>query len=108
MNQLATLDDDTLDKFRDRVRELAAGGLRVKGVDFRVGEDSEGNDALFVDVVLPDPAGETWPVDDVLELHRRIDDAAVELGVPVPWIVMPRQETREDYDPADTGDEARR
>jgi hypothetical protein len=108
MNRLAMLNDETLDKFRKRVSGLAAGGLRVQDVDFRVDEDSEGNDALFVDVVLPDPAGETWPIDDVLELHRLIDDAAIDVRVPIRWIVMPRQETREDYDPADTGDEARR
>jgi D-mannonate dehydratase len=82
--------------------------LSVRAVDFRVDEDSEGNDALIVDVVLPDPVGETWPLDDVLKLHRMIDDAAIDVGVPIRWIVIPRQETQEDYDPADTGDEARR
>jgi hypothetical protein len=56
--------------------------LSVRAVDFRVDEDSEGNDALIVDVVLPDPVGETWPLDDVLKLHRMIDDAAIDVGSP--------------------------
>ena len=85
------------------VRGLDVGSLDVRRAALRLDEGAFGDDTLFIDVTLADPpaGSETWPVDDVLELHRLIADKAIALELPVPWHVTLRQETPEEPEPED-------
>lgn len=85
------------------VWSLRVGSLHVRGADLRFDEDAAGDQALFIDLTLSDPPtdNETWPLDEVLELHRVIDVEAVRLGLAVPWHVTLRQESSEGLVPED-------
>jgi hypothetical protein len=49
----------------------------------RYEHDSEGEPALFVDLILSDPVDGTWPSDDMAELRRTVIGEATEAGVGV-------------------------
>lgn len=97
----------TLGEFMKWIRSQEVGSLKVLDVKTRLDEDASGQSALFFDLVLADPASgqETWPVDEVLELQRRIDDHAAEVGLEPPWHVtlLPESpgESPSDEDAAD-------
>lgn len=93
--------DEEIEALRSRVSSLRAGDYEVRDVVAEWGTDSEGIDALFLTVVLEDPAEETWPLDDILALHRDIGDIAIKLQVPVRWYVRTEAETPEVFDPED-------
>ena len=62
---------------------MAIGGPRQR----RLGRS--GRSAVFLDVTLPppDPEDGTWPLEEVLALHERIDARARDLDLELPWYV---------------------
>ncbi len=92
--------DESAKRLGDWVRGQEIGRLRVLAVEPRIDEDAEGNPAIFLDLTLSDPpvGEETWPLDDILELQRRIDDQANELGLTLPWHVTLQKESPEELE----------
>jgi hypothetical protein len=66
-------------------------------VELRRDANSAGEAAWFFDVVLPDPdpAEETWPVDDMIDLELAVGDEALRRGLAWPWYVFLTPETDE-------------
>ena len=84
------------------------GAAHPVDVRLRRGQDSSGEGAWFVEVVLPDPdpAEGTWPVEDLIDLDRATRDKALELGVSWPWYVVFQPVTDEPQEDEDTLDAA--
>ncbi len=72
----------------------------VRVVSARVAwdEDAEGEPILRFNVALANPSQETWPVDDVVEFHRRVEDHADEMRLEVPLYVGLEAETSDELD----------
>ena len=92
--------DEAAKRLADRVRDRKVGSIRVVEVQPRIDEDAEGNRAVFLDLTLSDPpeGEETWPVDDILELYREIDEEATELELTLPWYVTLQKQTPEEQE----------
>jgi hypothetical protein len=86
-----------------------AGRTRIVGVRVRYGEDSDGDPALFVKLMLSDPpAGmDTWPVEDVWELRRAVRDVitGLEPQPNVAWFISFVPESAEELEPDDLAGE---
>lgn len=41
-------------------------------------------------LLFPSPTGDTWDAGQFAELQRAIRDKALEVGLPFPWYVIPR------------------
>lgn len=88
--------------------EQRFGGLRLLDVRLDLAFDLSGDEVLYLDVVLPTPPpGDTWPLDEIIEMRMAVRDKALELGVAWPWHVRVRPETEEpeppDMDPDPPG-----
>jgi hypothetical protein len=94
----------TVEKLPDALRDRTAGATRVIEARAHVGEDSEGRTALFVTLVLSNPAGDTWPVDDLWELRRGVQSviAEVDPDLDLPWFVTFEPENAEQQETDDT------
>jgi hypothetical protein len=93
-----------VDKLPDALRDQRAGTTRVVSARARLGADSEGRTAIFVTLVLADPEGETWPVDDLWELRRSVQAVInrVDPELDVPWFMEYEPESTEQLEPEDT------
>ena len=94
-----------LDQLPVALRHQHARGTAVADVRVEAREDSSGEPAVFLVLVLSDPPGgaETWPVDDLWEL-RRIARQAVSRVAPdldQPWYVAFEPEHPDEPGPDD-------
>jgi hypothetical protein len=94
----------TIEKLPDALRDRTAGKTRVIAARTNVGEDSEGRPALFITLVLSDPPGETWPVDDLWALRRDVQSiiAEVDPSLELPWFMTFEPENAEQQETDDT------
>jgi hypothetical protein len=94
----------TVERLPDALRDRTAGSTRVIAARVRDGEDSEGRPALFVTLVLSDPQGDTWPVDDLWELRRDVQSviSKVNPDLETPWFIAFEPEHAEQQEPDDT------
>lgn len=96
--------DDLVSLLRDK----AAGNTHIVGVTVRQGEDSNGDPALFVELMLSNPPRETgtWPVDDIWELRGIVREAVERLeGSDAPWFIEFEPEQAEEFSDEDTGEQ---
>jgi hypothetical protein len=109
-----TLKDVAVDVLEEKGRELGrrlvgqvVGSLRVLDVDVTVDTDVSEAPAIFLDLTLPDPptGSPTWPIDDVLALHDKVDVIAGEMHLDGPWYVRLRPEHEEEVDAEDVATE---
>lgn len=79
---MATLarSSDELERLADELRGLHAGDLSVDRARVESIIDSVGEAALRATLVVPEPAGDTWPVDMYFALRRSVNQIAVRLG----------------------------
>ena len=63
------------------------GSIRVRAVDVVRDADWEGSAILRFNVGLQAPRGATWPVEETLTFHDRVNQMAQELDLPLPWHV---------------------
>jgi hypothetical protein len=90
------------------LRNRAAGSTRIVGVTVRQGEDSNGETALFVELMLSNPPRDagTWPVDDLWQLRAIVRDAVERLEVSdAPWFIEFEPEEAEEFGDEDTGEQ---
>lgn len=85
------------EELREWLSSRRFGSLSPVAVGLRRDEDSEGEEAWFFDVVLPDPdpAEGTWPVDDMADLVQDLRDEALRRGLEWPWYVSFTPQTDE-------------
>ena len=90
-------------RFAEEIREWLAsrtfGSLSPVAVELRRDANSDEEEAWFFDVVLPnpDPAEETWPIDDIIALDLGVRDEALRRGLTWPWYVSFTPETEEEF-----------
>ena len=87
------------EEIREWLSSQTFGSLSPVAVELRRDANSDEEDAWFFDVVLPDPdpAEETWPVDDVIDLELGVRDEALRRGLAWPWYVFFKPETEEEF-----------
>jgi hypothetical protein len=87
------------------LKDQAAGNTRVTAVRAEERADSSGERALFIVLVLSDPPGDTWPVDDLWALRAKVREAvAADDSIREPWLVVFEPENPGELD-ADDVDE---
>lgn len=94
------------DSDADRVRGITEylttlhriGRTEILRVNVQVNPDSEGEQAVFLDLELSDPREDTWPHDEILELRHRILDwfGNAELLLPVYVNLQPHTDPPQD------------
>lgn len=94
--------ENPVEAVRSWLLEQWDGELRPNDVTALQSEDSEGRDAWYFVVILPEPKDETWDAAAIADLQRGIRDKALEVGLQYPWYVVPR--TRNDEIPEDDED----
>jgi hypothetical protein len=84
-------------EIREWLSSQTFGSLTPVAVELRRDANSHEEEAWFFDVVLPDPdpAEETWPVDDMIDLELAVGDEALRRGLSWPWYVFLKPETDE-------------
>lgn len=99
-----------MEQIPDALKQLKgqeAGKTRVKAVRAEEREDSSGQCALFIVLVLSDPAKDqdTWPVDDLWGLRSKVRQAVVDAGtIAEPWFVVFEPENQGELDSDDLGE----
>jgi hypothetical protein len=73
-------------------RDLAnreVGQTRIQRVEVDLRQDSDGEPAIRITLILSDPPGksETWPVRDLWSMREVVYDAIVQLDPPFPWFI---------------------
>lgn len=68
------------------------GTIEVRKVIAILGEDADGQTAVYVELVLSDPAEATWPIDDAQLLRRAIREQLVSEPPGLPFYVTLRPE----------------
>ncbi len=62
---------ETEQLLRESLDGARFGAIEVRGLSANLGEDADGQTAVYVDLVLSDPEGETWALEDSLALKRK-------------------------------------
>lgn len=75
------------------------GSIRVSEAGVSWDEDAEGLPILRFLVQLSDPSDETWPLEEILEFHSRINARAEELEFDEPRYVEVANEGAEELEP---------
>jgi hypothetical protein len=80
-----------MEQLPNELRDRAAGKTRVMDVRIEPSEDSTGESAIVVRIILSDPPSnaETWPVEDLWELRAVVRDVVAELdpAPQLPWFI---------------------
>jgi len=94
-----------LDGFAHELAGLTAGGLQVDRASIESMTDSTGDAALRATLVVPEPAGDTGPVDTYMALRRAVNEVATRMGFDE-WVYVDLNAPSdlEDQDDADDGD----
>ena len=79
--------DHVLDQLLAWVQGQTFGSATVQQALGATDRDADEEIALFLTLTLSDPAAETWPIDDVLDLRRAVLGKAHELGLTTPIYV---------------------
>lgn len=77
----ATAADPRGEQIARRLEGRLFGTTRVRRASARIAPDWDDEISLYVDVVLTDPDGDTWPLDDVMEIDRTALAIAEEIGL---------------------------
>lgn len=76
---------DQLEDFTAGLVGQVFGATGVARASAYLDEDSVGEVGTFFELVLDDPEGETWPVEDLFDLRRQIREAALDAGLSGPF-----------------------
>jgi len=87
---------DQLDDFASGLIDRDFGTIHVSGATAYLDEDSAGEVGTFFVLVLSDPEGDTWPLDDVFELRRSIRTEALAQNLSGPFYFEFRPTTPEE------------
>ncbi len=96
---------EVLDRLPAELEERWTGGTKVQGAKLTTEEDSSGDLAVFVTVMLSDaPRGQdTWPVEDVWMLRRLVQESVDEIApdLATPWFLRLVAEHPETFEAED-------
>jgi hypothetical protein len=86
------------EEIREWISSRTFGSLSPVAVVLRRAPNSDDEEAWFFDVVLPDPdpAQDTWPIDDIIDLDLAVRDEALRRGLAWPWYVYFKSQTDEE------------
>ncbi len=89
-------------ELEDLARAMAAdlkgqhfGSTRILEASATIDHDSSEEVAVFLDLTLTNPHGETWPEADILALYRRSADEASSVGLTLTVYLRLAPETEE-------------
>jgi hypothetical protein len=95
------ISEDTLSVIAAHLEGLTSGDVAVLTADVGIGVDSQGREALLIDLTLPDPVGDTWPVESVLDIRRQLNEYLAAQRFPLGWVVALRSATPTEFDDDD-------
>jgi hypothetical protein len=80
------------DRFRGALAEqqhVEVGETQVETIRVRLGDDANGDEALFLTVILSDPpkGHDTWPGEHIWELRRITRDIYAKTGLQIPIVI---------------------
>lgn len=104
---MRTVADSELDTIAGQLRGTQFGLITIESASTSLYEDADGELGVLVSLVLSDPIGDSWPVDDVVQLRthvRRAIDGAPHLGGRIYFELRPS--TDEDLEEDDAPDPA--
>lgn len=87
-----------------KLQGLASGATRILSAKVRHDEDSGGEPALFLELTLtnPAPGEETWPIDDIWALRRKIGEVVGSVeGIAEPWFIRFHPKDPGELEPSD-------
>lgn len=77
---------------RQSVEGRQFGTIEVRKVIAVLGEDADGQTAVYIELVLSDPGEATWPIEDAQQLRRAIREQLVSEPPGLPFYVTLRPE----------------
>jgi hypothetical protein len=89
----ATSADPRGEQIARRLEGRLFGTTRVLRASSYIAANWDDEISLFIDVLLNDPDGDTWPVDDIVALDFEVLAIADEVGLGMPFYVTPSAET---------------
>lgn len=84
----------------DKLSGRRFGTTLILRVEPHIDFDSDDQQTIFLTVVLSDPVGDTWPLDDVLGIRREVfsQARANRLGLPVHVRLVPKTDPPQEDD----------
>jgi hypothetical protein len=88
------------EQLRESASRLRSGTVSVLDAALTFEPDTYGGELVVLHLTLSDPplGADTWPIDDLLEIYRIIDDTAIALELSLPWHVRVHSEHPEKPD----------
>lgn len=77
---------------RESVEGRQFGTIEVRKIIALLGEDADGQTAVYLELILSDPTGATWPIEDAQQLRRAIREQLVSEPPGLPFYVTLRPE----------------
>jgi hypothetical protein len=79
-----------IDAIRPAMKDQTVGNTPVRDVRVETREDSFGEPAMFVVLVLADPpvGADSWPIDDLRAMKHWVRDFLSKLEIDIPWFVV--------------------
>lgn len=98
MSNAAAIDSPE-ESVRQWLETQTFGSVRVNEASIDHDETSDGQPLVRFTVTLDDPTegAETWPLEDISSMLRRIDERAVESGLTARWSTSFHQTSAEDF-----------
>ena len=93
---VAMAERDSARTFAGELVGLRFGNTEILDVQDSITTDEAGDDALYLALVLSDPAEDTWPADEILELRKRVITLAIERGLETALYVRLSPKTDDD------------
>lgn len=81
------------EKLASGLSGISCGSVEVRRAQAIFHEGPDDESALFLILTLSDPHGDTWPVNDLLALRRKVRHDARQLRLPVPIYLELEPET---------------
>lgn len=71
---MRTVLSDDLDRFADTLAGRHFGTVEIMDAEAHLDTDSRGDPMVVLSLTLNDPKGDTWPLDEILDLRHSIRD----------------------------------
>lgn len=89
---------DTAAELVEFAQSYSSPALAIKQALISLDENQEGDPVTRVALLLTEPDGETWEVDDISEMRQALGRRATELGLPRVTLTLVAESEREAID----------